>query len=167
MAVEGLQAVRVPDDDEVAVAPHVVGHADFAVKGGIHRRAGRVRQVDALVPASVPVAELGEHAGLVGTAVGVQRVHDPQGEAVGKGLLVMVGVHAPGIPVLREDLVVLDGLGVLDIAVGAVVVQDHLDPGIRGVQRVGIGCGGAAGGTDAHPPVLVTEGVGFMVILRT
>ena len=166
VAVEGLQAVRVPDDDEVAVAAHIVGHADLAVKGGIHRRAGGVGQVDALVPAAVPVAELGEHAGLVRAAVGVQRVHDPQGEAVRKGLLVVVGVHAPGVPVLREDLVVLEGLGVLDIAVGAVVEQDHLDRGIRGVQRVGIGRGGAARGADAHPPELMTERIGGVVFLR-
>ena len=167
MAVEGLQAVRVPDDDQVAVAAHVVGHADFAVEGGIHRRAGGIGKVDALVTAAVPIAELGVHAGLVRAAVGVQRVHDPQGKAVREGLLVVVRVHAPGVPVLREDLFVLDGLGVLDIAVGAVVVQDDLDRGIRGVQRVGVGRGGAARGTDAHPPELVAERVGFVVILRT
>ena len=78
----------------------------------------------------------------------------------------MVGVHAPGIPVLREDLVVLEGLGVFDIPVGAVVVQDHLDRRVSGVQGVGVGRGGAPGGADALPPELVAERVGGMVILR-
>jgi hypothetical protein len=79
----------------------------------------------------------------------------------------MVGVHAPGVPVLREDLVVPEGFGVLDITEGSVVVQDYLDGGVIGVQRVGVRRRGTACGTDAHPPELVAEGVGFVVILRT
>ena len=47
------------DHNQVAITADPFGNADFAVEGGIHRRAFRIGKVNTLVPASVPVAEFG------------------------------------------------------------------------------------------------------------
>ena len=139
VAVEGLQPIGMADDHQVAVAAHIIGDADLAVKGGSHRRSGGIGEVDTLVPAAVPVAEERARMGLVRAVVAVQGVHNPEAEAVGQGRrLLAVGIHGARVPALGKYTVLHHGGRIFHETVGAVAVEHDFHGRIAGIQRIGI-----------------------------
>ena len=137
VAVGGLKAVLVADDDEVAVAAGILRDPDLAGKGGADRVSCLERQVAALVAAPVAHSELGEDLDLVRTAEVGGMVDQPQRDLVGEGTeRHSVGIHSVGVPVLGEIVLRLELVAVLDVFPGIVAVEDELDQGIGGVERI-------------------------------
>ena len=158
MGVEGLQAVGMADDHQVAIAAHIGRYPHLSVKRGGNRRAGRIGQVYSLMPTTVTVAEEGTGMRHMGAHIGVQRIHHPQRETVRNGIRIFaVRIDGSLVPKLRENTVLCMHGRILHIAVGTIVVEHHLDGGVSGIQRISIGGGTQIGGFHFLPSEGITE----------
>ena len=140
MGVEGLQAVLVADDDDVAVAADVLGHPDLAGEGGIDGGAFREAEVDAAVVAGAAVAVAGgdvDPGDVAGVAVLAGVIDEPDVGLLREALPgAPVGVGAVVVPEGVESVLLQDLGGVFPVFVGPVAQQDDLDDRILGRDRV-------------------------------
>ena len=142
MAVVSLKTVGMANHHQITIASYIVRDAHAAVKGGRDGRAGRIRQIDALMPAAMAVTVLRTRLYHIGAHIGIQGIYNPQGETVRDGdRLLFIGIHGAGIPEFRKDAVGRHHAGVFHIAVGAVVVQHHLHGRVTRIQGVCIRSG--------------------------
>ena len=138
VSVKCLKPVSMPDNHKVAVSFGLHCAPYLAVKRCLYGSPRRVRQVNSLVSAAVPVAEFGKNLALVWTYPMAYRVFDHYRVAqrqLRDGHIIRIDLFI--VPFGRKHVIFFQNRKIAYVVPG--VANDHLDASVSNVQSVDCG----------------------------